>query len=94
MPNSPQSPDTAQNSDGCISDFGISGQFLIKENCRNSRTSDYIDMKLGAVTKLHKRNKTQSEKMTMAPYQNIMTSLSFFRFMANLEQSGSRIPDA
>ena len=54
---SPQSPDIGQNSDGGISDFRISGQSLIKENCRNSRTSDDIDMKLGPITKLDKRNK-------------------------------------
>ena len=35
---------------------------LIKENCHNSRTSDDIDMKLGPVTKLDKRNKTTSKK--------------------------------
>ena len=43
-------------------DFRISGQSLIKENCHNSRTSDDIDMKLGPVTKLDKRNKTTSKK--------------------------------
>ena len=48
--NSPQSPDIGQNSDGGISDFQISGQSLIKENCHNYRTSDNIDMKLGPVT--------------------------------------------
>ena len=53
-----QSPDIRQNSDGGISDFRISGQFLIKENCHNSRTSDKIDMKLGLLTKLDERNKT------------------------------------
>ena len=42
-------------------------------------------MKLGPVTKLDKRNKTTSKKF--------MTSLSFFGFLANLEQSGGRIPD-
>ena len=42
--------------------FPISGQFLIKENCHNSRTSDDVDMKLGPVTKLGKRNKTTSKK--------------------------------
>ena len=37
---------------------GFSGQSLIKrDNCHNSRTSDDIDMKLGSVTKLDKRNK-------------------------------------
>ena len=60
--NLPQSPDIEQNSDGGISDFRISGQFLIKENFHNSRTSDDVDMKLGPVTKLHKRSKTTSKK--------------------------------
>ena len=59
--NSPQSPDIWQNSDGGIPDFRISGQFFINENCRNSRTSHDIDMKLGPVTKLDKRNTTTSK---------------------------------
>ena len=46
-------------SDEGISNFWISGQSLIKGN---SRTSDGIDMKLGSVTKLDKRNKTISKK--------------------------------
>ena len=29
----------------------------------------------------------------MMSYQQIVTSLSFFGFLANLEQSGGRIPD-
>ena len=37
-----QSSDIGQNSDGGISDFRISGQSLIKENCHNSRASDDI----------------------------------------------------
>ena len=32
-------------------------QSLIKENCHNSKTSDYIDTKLGSVTNLNKINK-------------------------------------
>ena len=56
-PNSSQSPDIEQNSDGDISDFRINEQSLIKENCHNSRTSDDTDMKLGPVTKIDKRNK-------------------------------------
>ena len=52
-----QSLDIEKNSDGGISDFQISGQSLIKLICHNSRTSDDIDMKLGVVTKLDKRNK-------------------------------------
>ena len=40
-----------------ISDFRISGQSLVKGNCHNSRTSDDIDIKLGPITKIDKRNK-------------------------------------
>ena len=58
----PQSSDTGQNSDGEISDFRISGQSLIKEKFHNCRTSHDIDMKLGPVTKLDKRNKKTSKK--------------------------------
>ena len=47
--------------DGGISDFPISGQSLIKRNCRNSKTSDDIDMKLGPVTKRDKRNKKRQK---------------------------------
>ena len=32
--------------------------------------------------------------MMMTSFQEIVTSLAFFQFTANLEQSGSRIPDA
>ena len=63
IPNSLQSPDIGQNSHRGISDFRISGQYLIKENCHNSRTSDDIDMKIGAVIKLDKRNKTMLKKI-------------------------------
>ena len=59
--NLPQSPGIGQNSDGDISDIRISGQSLLRENYHNSRTSDDIDMKLGPVTKLDKRNKTTSK---------------------------------
>ena len=62
IPNLLQSPDTGQNWDKDISDYRISAQSLIKENCHNSRTRDDIDMKLGPVTKLDKRNKTTSKK--------------------------------
>ena len=58
----PQSPDFGQNSDGGIFYFRISGESLIKGNCLNSRTSDDIDMKLGPVTNIDKRNKTTSKK--------------------------------
>ena len=75
-----------------ISGFPVN---LVKVNCHNSRNSDDINMKFGPVTKLDKRNKTISKKkLTMMPYRKTVTSLSFFQFMANLDQSGSRIPDA
>ena len=83
--NSSQSPDSGQNSDGGISDLRISGQSLIKENCHNSRTSDDIDMKLGPITELDKRNEVTSKKLTMTSFWQIVISLLFFRFIANLE---------
>ena len=61
-PNSLQSLDIGKNSDVGISDFQIPDQSFVKENCYNSRTSNDIDMKLGAVTKLDKRNKVTSKK--------------------------------
>ena len=50
-------------------------------------------MKLEPVTKRDKRNKTTSKKLSMTSCQQIVTSLSLIRCMANLERSGSRIPD-
>ena len=61
--NSSQSPNIIQNSDGAISDFRISGQSFINENCHNSRTSNNMDMKLGPLTKLdQKKNNTATSK--------------------------------
>ena len=79
-----QTPDNGQNSDGGISDFQISGQFLIKQECHNSRTSDDIDMKLGPVIKHEKGNKMTSKKLNMTSCWQVVTTLSFFRFMASL----------
>ena len=45
------------------SNFQISGQSLVKENCHNSRTRDNIGIKLSPVTKLAKKNKTTSKKI-------------------------------
>ena len=91
--NSAQAPDIGQNSDGGITDFQISDQSFKKENCHNSRTSNDIDIKLGPVTKLDKRKTATSKTFVITSCQQIVPSLSFFRFMANLEQSGSRILD-
>ena len=62
IPNLLHFSDIGQNYDRSISDFRISGQSFINENCHNSRTSDDIDMKLGLVTKLDKRNTATSKK--------------------------------
>ena len=50
-------------------------------------------MKLRPVTKLDKRNKTTLKKLSMTSCQEIVTLLPFFRILANLKQSGGRIPD-
>ena len=86
FPNSPQSPDIGQNSDGSISDF------LIKGNCHNSRISDDIDMELGLVTTLDKQNK--DKQFDDDVILKIVTSLTFFEFITIFKQSGSRIPGA
>ena len=95
IPYSPQSPDIGQNLDEGISDFRIFGQSLIKRNCHNSWTSDDIGMKLGPETKLDKGKKQsqKKKKLTMTSCRKIVTPLPFFQIAANLEQSGSRIPD-
>ena len=56
IPNSRLSLDTGQKSHKCVSDFRVSGQSFIKENGHNSRISHDIDMKLGPITKIDKRN--------------------------------------
>ena len=67
----------------------------MKENCHNSRTSDDIDIKPGPVNTLDKINKTMpksfDDEVMSANYDLTAT---FFQFMANLEQSRNRIPDA
>ena len=93
--NLPQSPDIGQNSDWVISNFQISGQSLIKENCYNSRTSDGIDMKLGPVTKLDKRNKTMSKNIDgdvmTANYDGIVIFLIYGQFRAIQKPDSGRI---
>ena len=51
-------------------------------------------MKLGLVTKRNKRTRQRQKNFAMTSCQQIVSSLSFLQFMANLEQSGSRIPDS
>ena len=92
IPNSPQSLDIGQSTDEGFSDLWISsGQSFINKNSHNSITNYDIDMKLGPATKLKKRNTATSKTMTSC--QQIVTPLSFFPTMANLQPSRSKIPD-
>ena len=50
-------------------------------------------MKLGPVTKLDKKNKTTSKKIDNDIMSENCDVIVFFKFLANLEQSGGRIPD-
>ena len=81
-------------SDRVISNFYISLQSLIKQNCHKSRTSDDIDMKLGPVTKVDTSNETTSKRLAVKPCRQVLTSLSFFQFMTNFEPSQIHIPEA
>ena len=89
----PHFPGIGQNLDGGISDFRISGKSLIKEICHNSRTNSDIDMKLVPVTKLYKKNTASLKKIDDDVLSAYCDVILIFRFMANLEQSGSRILD-
>ena len=90
----PQSPDIWKNSHGGISNIWSFGQSLIIRNCHNYRTSDDFDMKLGPVTKLDKKNNTTSKTFGDDAMSENCDVIPIFQFMANLEQSGSRIPVA
>ena len=66
----------------------------MNENCYNSRITNDIDMKIGPVTKIDKRNTTISKKLMITPCREIVTSLLFLEFMVNFKQFASRISDA
>ena len=51
-------------------------------------------MKLGPVTKLYERNTATLKKIDNDVISADCSVIVFFQFMTNLEQSGSRIPDA
>ena len=79
MTNLPQS----QNS-GSISDFQISGQSLIKENCHKSRTSDNIENK-------EKENKVTSRKIDNKNCDVIVTFPIYGQFGAIQKPNSGRI---
>ena len=86
-------PDIGQDSDCSISEFWISGQSFIEISCQNSRARDDIDMKFGPVNLTRVTKQCQENLITMS-CQKTVTSLPFFQFKANLEQSRSWIPGA
>ena len=88
IPYSLQSPYIGQNLGEGISEFQISGQSLMNKNCHNSRSSNDIDMKLGPVTKLDKKNTTTSKIL----HGNIMAANHNVKF--DLEETGGQVPDA
>ena len=51
-----------------ISDILISGQSLTNENCHNSGTSNYIDMKLGPVKYTWQEKRQRQKNLTMMSY--------------------------
>ena len=67
----------------------------MKENCHNSRTSDDIDIKFGAITKIGKENKTTSKKsgndVMLANYDVIVTFLIYDEFGAIRKPNSGRI---
>ena len=73
------SPDIGQNSDGGISDFWISGQSLIKKIVITQEPVMILNLE-------QQLNFTRETKRHVGEF--------VFRFMVNLEKSGSRIPDA
>ena len=91
----PQSPDIGQNLYGGISDFWISGQSFMKENCHNARTRDGIDLKLGPVAELDKRNKILSKKnvdnVMSENYNVIVIFPIYWKFGAIWKPSSGRI---
>ena len=61
----PSIENIGQNWHRDISNFLISGQFLINKNLHNSRTTNDIDMKLRPESKLDKKNTKTSNVLTM-----------------------------
>ena len=63
IPNLPHYSDIEHNSDGCIFNIRNSGQTLTNKNCKKTRASNNIDMKLAPVTKLDKKTTTTLKRI-------------------------------
>ena len=77
-----------------ISDFWISGESFVKENCHNSKISDDINMKLGSVTELGKANKKLSKRyndVVLANYNVIFIFTIYSQFGAIRKPDSGRI---
>ena len=70
------------------------GVFMISQCLVNPIKTKLVITPESVVTNFAKRNTTTSRKLMMTSYHQIMNSSLFFRVMADLEQSESRIPDA
>ena len=69
--------------------YFLLSNFLIKVICHNSRTSDILKWNLNQRLKLTRETKQRQKNLPMSCPQ-VVTSLSFFQFMVNLEQSSNR----
>ena len=73
--------------------FPISGllvKSLINKNCDNTWTSNNINIKLGPVTKIDKRNRSTQKNDTASSNYDV---IDIFTIYVYLQQSGSRISD-
>ena len=86
----------AKTQTGVFLNSGFQVKSLIKENCHNSKTSDVINMKLGPVTKLYKKNKTMSKNFddeVMSKICDVIVIFSIYGQFGAIRkpQSGRRV---
>ena len=86
--NLPQSADIEQNSDGSISNFGISSESLTNENRHNSRTSNDFSMKLDTKLTNKYSNVKKIDNDIMSTNGDVM-DIFLTVHHSNLEQSRS-----
>ena len=79
-----------------VSYFRIFGQSLIKKIAITTETVMMLTLNLDQKLSLTRQTKQRQQKLklTMTSSPQTVTSLPFFQFTVNLEQSGRRIPDA
>ena len=72
--------------------FLISG-FLVNALKKKIVMTLVMILKRGPLTKLDKKKKHHQKNLTITSCRQIVTLLSFFRFMTNLDLFVSRLPD-